>query len=620
MTDPKLTPTEKKIFASLFSRLGLKSVILVEDQRTEDARTSFLSLCGLIGSERLEESALFSDFEHGADEAESRMRCEEMWEEWDSADRLPNYQKLQALAISFGLPVLNGKEDHASGLLLRHLIEKELALPYEELSRADWLRRNKELLIPKTAKNILFLFDRDLSKEGGTSDEGISLVKDVLSINGTVCGLITHTVAPGNEQTELEKISKEHHIKPARFLIISKQRLSNINPDVSGFIRQFRLLILNGRCLKLKDEAHRIFRKALKQSSSQIDSLTIHAFDKIVFESSIREGVWEADTLFRLFSNFMRRESNALSRSNRRFVGIVSSVRQISTVESLPSLDGPDKANQEVAKIQQMELFEGPEHINEYMLPIDLGDIFELTVGTKKKLLILAGQPCSLMVRPNGKRAYDGDKDPICLIEIKIKKGQKDNCYDLPFFDLTVDSQFSASFSSIYHISPMILDLCVLNKDGKAHVSKSSALPSELIEPWKIRGAKIIKEYQKTIDKIIEIHKLYNTIPDALLPKLVGMPGVAFPDVPFSFDYNTGSFQFHLVRIKRLRMPYSADLLQNFNSFNSRNGFEHFYIKPADDNPPGEVVMGEERSNIAQPEPAPLGEKIETQPSTVTPR
>ncbi len=40
------------------------------------------------------------------------------------------------------------------------------------------------------------------------------------------------------------------------------------------------------------------------------------------------------------------------------------------------------------------------------------------------------------------------------------------------------------------------------------------------------------------------------------------------------YDFQNKVFNFHTSRIKRYKSPYSTDLLQNFMSYLSRNGFE----------------------------------------------
>lgn len=608
MVDTLLKENEKKVLEEIFLRLKIGKVVLVEDQRTEGLISLFFSLCRRVNADSLKGLEFLSPVDFEVAEPHVISQIQSLWDRWSDVEKAANYGTLAGMVQPNGDQDERGKDDHSSVLLLKHLIQDELGLDYEELSLSQWKNEKGELLKPRNARRTLFLFDRDFRNDKGTGNEGLTLIHEVLQVKDVVCGLITHTVAPGNEGAECIRLSEDHKIAPRRLVVVSKQRLSQASPDIEGFVRQLRRMLLNGRCMELKKDALSIFRKALIASSKKIDELDVDVFDKIVFQSSINEGIWEADTLFRLFSLYLNRESRAISRSTARFVKRVSLVRQVSTIPQLPDSSEMHATKLRVKAIQRMELYEPGDLVNGHCLPLECGDIFEIKEqGKPARQYLLMNQACALMVRKEGMRANDFDKGFVCLVRIKKfqkrenerpgdtsvdssdplvaekhKPQLKDSQVEMPFYDGSSLDKYFVDFHAIQYVPVSVVDLCCLNKAGRAQIKIDQEFPDDLIIPWKLHAKYLNKEFKKAFNKVIRLKGLLNSVrginPDEIA-KLGRKKCVSHPEIQFTVKRD-GEIDFPITRVERLRYPFSGEILQQFSAFASRHGFDHFFLRP----------------------------------------
>ena len=176
------------------------------------------------------------------------------------------------------------------------------------LSLGQWEACREGMLAGEAAPRTLFLFDRGYGDErAGTDDEGFGLIREVQERGSGYCGLITHTVSVGEEYQAWEGLAEENGLDRDRFVVVSKGRLNTDPPDYYGFLAMLRLAALGGRYAQVRSMAWSIVEASLGEVKSAVENLTVLDFDKMVFASSRREGVWEPDTLFRVFGILMRR-------------------------------------------------------------------------------------------------------------------------------------------------------------------------------------------------------------------------------------------------------------------------------------------------------------------------
>ncbi|MCB9688815.1 MAG: hypothetical protein H6735_27490 [Alphaproteobacteria bacterium] len=468
------------------------------------------------------------------------------------------------------------KRDAVAALGLQQLLADLPDFTFETLSLGQWNEsRDRYLGDEDEARHTLFLFDRDFRREHASSDEGLKLVREVQKQGASLCGLITHTVPVGAEHEAWDSLARDHDLDRDRFLVIAKQRLSVDNGATHySFLRMVRLAALSSRCGAMKNAAWRVFADSVEAAKEAMERVSVLDFDQIVLASSRREGVWEPDTLFRIFSVFMRREARRRMHENLE-ADLPSKVRDARSVSVIPGDDeavyGSEPPCAEAIRVHRFELFESPEYINRHHLPIDLGDLFQDARGTQ---FILLSQPCDLMVRSNGRRSYD-DKctRQVVLAEIVRPAGQsgpKDSWEKIDWYDEATGQPAYVDFANAHDVRLAVLDLCVLNEDGKASIDVDVAGSSGLIEPWQKHCEKVRRLFRAAIERYKELEKkqVKNEIKKALLP-------AASLSARFDAGVDGSVLTYEIRRVGRLLQPRAGAVLTHFAQYRSRAAFEH---------------------------------------------
>ncbi len=470
--------------------------------------------------------------------------------------------------------------DAVVALGLRELLADLSGFTFETLSLGQWNADCDQYLSNGDAAcNTIFLFDRDFGRENASSDEGLNLVKEAQLRGAKFCGLITHTVQVGEEYDAWDCLSRDHDLDRDRFLVISKQLLSadDGQTDYNSFLRMVRLVALSGKCGDLKNAAWTVFAAAVEAAKRAMESFSVLAFDRIVLASSRREGVWEPDTLFRVFSVFMRREARRLMHEDETedLSSKVENARSVSEVPvELESERGSEPPCPEAIRVHRFELYESPELLNRHHLPIDLGDIFEDRRGRQ---YVLLSQPCDLMVRSNGKRGHDGKcRRHVVLAEIvrtagkDRKAGQKEAWEKVDWYDEETGQPAFVNFAEAHDVRLAVLDLCALNTNGEASINVSGKVPSGLIAPWQKHYRKIQELFRTATVKFSRLNEMQvnDDIKKELLP-------TACLTANFGVEVAGDVVKYDIKRVGRLLQPRAGAILTRFAQHRSRAAFEH---------------------------------------------
>jgi hypothetical protein len=577
MINNPLKETQTAI-ALLFELEGIKQVVCVDDQYREYPDDMINDIIGELKAD----SSLRQQVSEEIDEFNDiQWEEEDIWkkqlgEKWDDASS--EVRKDYYYRINEVIPLPEAKDIKYSAKL-KEILEQVEGVELKEVSFADWKAACEKYLEGENARRTLFLFDQNLTKEGGRETEGIDIIsrlsKDYEEIR---CGLLSQTFSPDDEYHEWREFAEENKINKDHFTLISKARLTD---DPLGFARMLSLTLMNRRCGKVKKIVSKIIEETVDESSNELDELHIYNFEDIVFRSSYEEGIWEPDTLFRLYSIFQKEKVRRRALKDDDLRGCTDSIRKLININVRKT-----KTNSgESWKIQRRELYENGKHINVLHMPIELGDIF-LKTGTSKKFILL-GQPCNLMVRTNnahmGKRTNDYHEVVLAQIVDEEKKGEtEDSYYELLYFNGNEGNKWYADFRKTHTVLLCVLDLCVFNDDGHAKISINGNCPDIAIPSWKKRFEILHKKAKNTINRYKEYNK-GNKLKDKDILQLV---------VPKSSHYKNGLFKAEIdcskaggeilygcQRVGRLCQPRAGEMLTKYAHYISRMAFEHDFAK-----------------------------------------
>ena len=375
------------------------------------------------------------------------------WTELNSDERNRRAEKISEISPK---EETEEEADVKTALLLSDLVPRE---KLHELSPSQWNANKDQLLRDNSEHRTLFLFDQDLSGDGGDIKGGIKIIASLLTDNGDgnlICGLLTHTITPDNQLESWLQLSKEHDIPMDRFLVIPKQHL-NGNPVL--FAQILKLVALSPDFAELKKKTHAIIQNAAQKATSEIDAINIYDLDHIVFHTSAEEGLWEPDMLFRLYSLFQRLESRRLAYEGGELETIAKRLRSVSHIPT----ETDSSPIPSTWALQRKELYESEDYININHLPLELGDIFQKTGSKSKKRYILLAQPCDLMVRKDGKRHPEIDYIP--LVEISPATNKPYYSEEMAYYGNPDEETWYVKLKTTYQIKSCLLDLCVFNSE-----------------------------------------------------------------------------------------------------------------------------------------------------------
>jgi len=394
-------------------------------------------------------------------------------------------------------------DDQGDASILNDIIPDDMLL---QLSPKSWEQRQDELIAEDSEQHSLFLFDQDLSEDGGDVLGGIKIISSILARDDTsnlICGLLTHTIKPDEQLAKWEELSSDHSIPRDRFLVVPKQYLSK---DPISFAQILKLITLSPNFTELKNKVKKIIEDAASTASTRVDDINIYDLEHIVFKISDEEGLWEPDMLFRLYSLYHRLESRRLAHEGGKLEIIARRLRSVSHIPTETTL----KPASSTWKIQQEELYESGEHLNKNHLPLELGDIFVKTAKGSKKHYILLAQPCDLMVRRNGKRQPDIRFVPLAEVGVRSPENRPNYAEEMSCFGTDPSECWFVNFKIIHMVEVCLLDLCVFNEDGSATLWDNGEISDAVRPNWKNRHTLISKSFERLITQLVFLSPVQN--------------------------------------------------------------------------------------------------------------
>ncbi|MDZ4821422.1 MAG: hypothetical protein SGJ20_20865 [Planctomycetota bacterium] len=555
----------KQMIQGVFGVMEIKQVIIVDDQLSNAPDVSII--VGAIQAFQMPNKSLpsiadFAAIDFTQPERVWRPQLESAWESMA-------IQKRQEAATALGAGSDNAVNEERS--VLEQILD---GYKPRFLSLGEW-NAEKDLLI-ETAREeaVLFVFDQDMTQNQGASDEGMKSIAAILKGKDpptlSYCGLLSHHVKINDEYEDHQKFAQDYELldQKHRFAVISKKHLEKAP---GALALRLKRVAISPLCEQLKDELTKSIVDSVEEAKAELNKLEVYDFEQIVFRSSYQEGVWEADTLLRVFGIFHQKIARAKASANELLRDAADKVRSIVKVPYKPV----DFTSSRVHEIANLELYERGEYLLEHRMPIALGDIFQRGVGGRKYILI--EQPCDLMVRGDtGKR----ELNDVLLAEIHERSASDERSpplsfVELPFLSIDNATISYAKMAKCVTIPIAVLDLCVFSDDGTAKFKKGAACPASAIPAWKKRFdviqhecASLLGRFKGLSDKCGTDKAVISTIEGAVTKSVAGT-------LAGKVDMVAGLVSYNLKRISRLKEPRASGLLRKFAGYKARDAFDH---------------------------------------------
>ena len=526
---------------SLFDSLGIKRVVCIDDEFLPVSVEDITGLCFDAGIDFCKSVQELKGINFDAKERIWKNSLAKYWQE-------ASYDTRSKLTCDFERQI--GK-DFTSISPLSQLLE---FCEFQIKTPEEWSKEKAKLLKEADETPTLFLFDRDLGKAGLGSEGGDKLLADAINHGKAICGMLSHHFSLEEEQEKwLDFVNKG--MPGDRFILISKKHLHD--EKQLGFVRMVKLTILNSPCRELVKLLAERMREGIKAASESVSAINIFDFEDIVFKKSQGEGVWEADTLFRLLSLYQKKELRGDEGKNKPIHESVEKIRKVLNVQTHEKFSSKEKS----WEIQRLEWYEEAKELNEHFLPLGLGDIFEKTNGQKRFMLLC--QPCDLMIRLNGKRNYQ--LSDVFLVEITPNYNESTAYTKAKFFDPENGKGHFVNFQCRFAVSLDILDLCALNKSGEAVYVQNMDRNNLLIPASRSRATKLTVTYDKVIETLLNPPDQKKEQWLAKMPKATRDGGFIKPTFT-----SPNKIAYPIKRVGRLCSPFSDEILTAFCSYMAR--------------------------------------------------
>ncbi len=559
----------RKAVDLLFNHIGIRRVVSVDDRQADSKYgvEEFIGACISAGRSFVVDIPSLQSMPYSEDVNTWRDLIRQFWDNMDEGEKSKAFDDLQKI-----VDTPHAEDTHAASALNSIFGNIELL----EYSLREW-HDNRDRLLSEARGGVktLFLFDKDLSREpeaGGTEEGGIELLRDIqesTTDSEALCGILSHTTSIEQEYDAWR--GYEGRVEMDRFIFVSKQRLEAKN--WSGFAGTLKLLAINGACKDLVMRISDIIRDAHADALRKIKEFTVYDIEEIVFRSSNVEGVWEPDTLFRVFNLFHRAYAMDRAKADSNLRALTDKIRSVSTI----STSTPAASQTKARNIQRLELYEDGANINRYYSPIELGDIFESTKGPfQGNKYILIAQPCDLMVRMESGQRAPGVQEAVLaeLTTAKPPSSQLEAFFELPFYS-GEDSSLFVSFRKIHTVILFALDMCVFRNDGQAIFEIGKTCPTGVIPAWK-NHYRHMQEWAKGImessRKLCDELGISDDSEHFRSLAVLAMPPSSNTQL-FQRSFSSSILNYNCKRVGRLTELRSSALLARFARYMARPAF-----------------------------------------------
>lgn len=603
---------DENVVPELIAAAGIERVVVVDDAYAATLDDLMGILAGFSPAQRadvvgLEESELTED----------GVWQERVRERWNTAERDGQVAMVDN-AFSHDQE-LQPMESGAVETLRRLLPDIEL----QGYTLGEWNDKRAEVLNEMGSTPTLVLFDQDFHhEEGGDEKTGQRLLselevdlKDRTVADDAYYGILTNTVLPEEEHERRLEIVAEANVDPRRFVLISKQHLQG---DPPTFAARLRTTLLAPVMTQLMTETSDAVADAHKAALKKAREIPPEDMEQMVVRGSGIEGIWEPDTLVRVFEIMQRNRVREVLRGEERVIKLTRRLRVLADIDPLDAqtMDDDDGEGQSTPQssgvygtvtpleaggtatgegetspsgtteaapaaaapkakpqrapalvaigLQHDEIYESADHINTLHLPLELGDLFAKEGSAKRYVLI--AQPCDLSVRKGGKRAPE--LSHFLLAEV-VDKGERNlfESFELPYFERTEASAF-VRLSRPAFTRALVLDACVLNGDGKARIDVNADSPDALLPHWRDRHLTIKRAAQEILEQLSAQEN-----PTTKFRKAVS--GYVMPDpfAPASAGAAAGVIEWNCERVGRICNPYARALLSRFSQYFARDAY-----------------------------------------------
>jgi hypothetical protein len=413
----------------------------------------------------------------------------------------------------------------------------------------------KENLIANAGSDV-FLVDRERMEGSELSNVGDGIVKELIDrcpVDAVVM-ILTHSVGPDGTEELRQTLATELNVPIARLGVVSKRPVDT--SLTNGIRAAVRVTLTQLTCSVVADRMVAAMTTALADTKKALNELPVSALDQAIFENSFTEGASEIDVLCRILLSRQRTAIDAdIAGALDQVHSPLARMRKLRLLEALPAL--PVEEADLLKQWRRDEVFDPGERLNALRSPLACGDVF-LKDGTQRYYVLL-GQPCDLMVRPDGQRSANEGVFVKLTTSYTPTPASEGRFFEVP--PLAGTTRWAVDFREWSSVNLDWLEWTSFNNDGRVAFSPAVSSPIGLLPGWEIRYDRSRRKFEKGRQYCLSLGK-----------KLAGSVATA----------SATTVEFPYKRVARLRAPRAAAAYASFVGFQARGAFDHDFAKGID--------------------------------------
>lgn len=488
-------------------------------------------------------------------------------------------------------------------------VTEQIPVDIYAISPNEWEEKLNTISdLVKDDQKILILVDEDLSHAGEKyiRIKGQDLIAKLRTLDvhdNIICALLTYKIAEAKDELEYRndlissRLSADLTVRD--FYPLAKTRLDK--PEI--FADGIKKTLLNGHFEIVKNETVNVMKQSFAKATETINQFDAYDFESTILKTSLDEGVWVPETIFRI-SNISYEDELKKNMVDVEYAAKVNKELKESRKIAEIKFTIPDnyKPYSDKLKYRHSEIYENGGIINSLRKPIQNGDIFTIDNG----YYILLAQPCDLMVRGTKKNFGDRKAQFASLVKMDfiryssksqytqdLKNNGNETKFILKYFSKNAKDLGIVDFHKYLIIDLNILDLCVFNPKGVCEINVLCPKDNvdTLTSAWEEHYAKVLAKFKKYYDEIKDIKTIFAEIKfktteeskkiemvckNSYSNLLLSTSDINIPGVEID---NDGILRFPINRTSKVKEPLSNIALEKYTQYLSRNAESHDFAK-----------------------------------------
>ena len=412
------------------------------------------------------------------------------------------------------------------------------------------------------ATQTLVIVDREFYSDGVPNPLGEAILQDVVRAKSPAVHVVMLTRSV-DEDTEALRIDLARRLDiPCQDFVVAAKGVSEDEGQAEARLcESFQLAFTYHVCIELTRSISRVATASLDTAVEALSSQSVYDLDRVVFGNSLAEGASELDVLTRLLLLRQRVAVDDVLGVSEEYFNLLTKLRGLRALAGALSSTTHSKSEM-LERWRRDEVIDPKDRVNVAHAPLACGDVFIRLDSAE--VFVLLGQPCDMVVRPNGRR---NTHEAIFAQAEKWKSTQAgQHFFPIPALPVAGDG-WRLDLRRWASVNLRLLDFAVFNGDGEVRLDLATKPPVFLLPGWR----KMLERAKNKITAQKELPAEYAalSLSAALKQREAAKQG----------DVVTLSY----ARVGRLRTPWAVAAYAAFTGYQARAAFDHdFANSPAD--------------------------------------